>query len=392
MKHIVVVGKYYPPETGGLERYTYDVARVAARAHRVTVLVHNKVRIDSIEKYENVTVIRCGTNKIIKAQPISFSMLSHIRALNPDLILFNAPNFWAAGMLALTRYKCPLIVTHHADVFGRPLLKRAVLPIYHHLLKRAACVIVNSLKNASASTDLPKGTGPLVVIPHGIEANLYHIDETVRQGLLRERYERFGAAPVIGFIGRFVRYKGLSVIVDALARLNEIHVLMIGDGPLRQETEHRAREAGVSDRMHFLGNIDDSAKIRELAIMDVLLLPSTDTTEAFGLVQIEAQLMGVPVIASLLPTGVTDVTVDNETGLFVPPSDPSALAAAIDRLTGDLALAARLGQAGRRHALRNFTFDVFQQRFEELFGALLSEGHLFKESNRTEPLAASGKK
>jgi glycosyltransferase involved in cell wall biosynthesis len=376
MKHIVVIGKYYPPEIGGLERYTYDVARVAARAHRVTVLVHNSTRNDSIEVSGNVTLIRCGTNKVIKAQPISFSMLSHMRGLRPDLILFNAPNFWAAGMLALTRYRGPLIVTHHADVFGRPLLKRAVLPIYHRLLKRAACVIVNSLKNASSSKDLPKGTGPLVVIPHGIEASLYQVDESDRQALLRERRERFGEGPVIGFIGRFVRYKGLSVIVDALTRLSDTHVLMIGDGPLRQETENKAREAGVSERMHFFGNIDEATKIRKLAIMDVLLLPSTDTTEAFGVAQIEAQLMSVPVIASRLPTGITDVTIDNETGLLVPPRDPDALAAAIACLTSDRALATRLGQAGRRHALSNFTFDVFRERFEDLFRVLLTKGRL----------------
>lgn len=376
MKHIAIFGKYYPPETGGLERYTYDVARIAAKGHRVTVIVHSKDRNDSIEESGNVTVVRCGTNKIIKSQPISFSMLSHIRALKPDLILFNAPNFWAAAMLALIRYRGPLIVTHHADVFGRPLLKRAVLPIYHRLLKRAACVIVNSLKNASSSKDLPKGTGPLVVIPHGIDDSLYQIDETYRQKLLRERRERFGNAPVIGFIGRFVRYKGLSVIVDALAQLSDVHILMIGDGPLRQETENRARESGVSERMHFLGTVDEAAKVRALAIMDVLLLPSTDTTEAFGLSQIEAQLMSVPVIASLLPTGVTDVTIDNETGLFVPPRDPAALAAAIARLTSDRALATRFGQAGRRHALRNFTFDVFQRRLEDLFGVVLSRGRL----------------
>ena len=128
MKHIVIIGKYYPPTFGGVERYTYDVARVAARTHRVTVLVHGMEPADSIEQTANLTVIRCGTNKIISSQPISLSMLRHMRSLQPDLVQFNAPNFWAAAMQILSRYKGPLIVTHHADVFGRPILKRALMP------------------------------------------------------------------------------------------------------------------------------------------------------------------------------------------------------------------------------------------------------------------------
>ena len=81
-------------------------------------------------------------------------------------------------------------------------------------------------------------------------------------------------------------------------------------------------------------------------MMDALLLPSVDTTEAFGVVQIEAQLMSVPVIASSLPTGVTDVTLDNETGLLVPPRDPEALGEAILRLIR------RSGSSRLRHLAR----------------------------------------
>jgi glycosyltransferase involved in cell wall biosynthesis len=372
MKHVVIIGKYYPPEIGGLERYTSDVARIAAKSYRVTVLVHNKGPQDSIEQAGNITVIRCGTNKIISSQPISLSMLAHMRSLRPDLLHFNAPNFWAAAMLMLSRYKGPLIITHHADVFGRPFLKRGVMPIYHRLIRKAACIVVNSLKNSAASNDLPPGAGPFVAIPHGVDESAYKIDADDRTKLLNERRRLFGDAPVVGFIGRFVRYKGLSVLVDALAQLKGVHALMIGDGPLRPQTEEQARRAGITARVHFLGNVDEAAKVRLLAMMDVLLLPSTDTTEAFGVAQIEAQLMGIPTLASRLPTGITDITIDNETGLLVPPGDSFALAEAISRLIADRDLAARLGRAGRDHALKNFTFDVFERRFDELFKFTLS--------------------
>jgi rhamnosyl/mannosyltransferase len=372
MKHIVIIGKYYPPEFGGVERYTYEVARVAAEMHRVTVLVHNTGPGDSIEHGGNITVIRCGTNKVISSQPISLSMFAHMRSLRPDLVHFNAPNFWAAMMLILSRYKGPLIVTHHADVFGRPFLRRAVMPIYHRLIRKATCIVVNSLKNVSTSNDLLPDAGPFVAIPHGVDATAYQIDDADREKLAAERRRLFGDVPVVGFVGRFVRYKGLSVLIDAVARLDDVHVLMIGDGPLRSQTEDQVRAAGISDRVHFLGNLDEQGKIRSLAMMDLLLLPSVDTTEAFGVAQIEAQLMEVPVVASRLPTGLTDVTIDNETGLLVPPRDPEALAKAISRLLHDRDLAARLGRAGHAHALKYFTLDVFRQRLHELFETILS--------------------
>jgi glycosyltransferase involved in cell wall biosynthesis len=372
MKHVVVIGKYYPPEFGGVERYAYDVAHIAAKAHRVTVLVHNTGPKDSIERHGNITVIRCGTNKIIRAQPISLSMYGHMRSLQPDLVHFNAPNFWAAAMLLLTAYRGPIVVTHHADVFGRPILKRAVMPIYHRLLRQAACVVLNSLKTGYASSDIPVGAGPLLAIPQGVDASAYNVDGLDRNSLTAERRRLCGDAPVVGFIGRFVRYKGLSVLIDALARLDGVHAMLIGDGPLRHQTKEQAQIAGIADRVHFFGIVDEPTKIRSLAMMDMLLLPSVETTEAFGVVQIEAQLMSVPVIASRLPTGVTDITIDGDTGLLVPPGDAEALTRSISRLINDPALAARLGTAGRAHALENFTFEVFQRRIEELFEAVLS--------------------
>jgi glycosyltransferase involved in cell wall biosynthesis len=371
MKHIVIVGKYYPPEFGGVERYASDVARAAAKSHRVTVLVHNRENADRIEHDGNITVVRCGTAKIINSQPISSSMLKHLRSLQPDLIHFNAPNFWGAAMLALAGHKAPLIVTHHADVFGRPLLKRLVMPIYRHVARGATCVVVNSLKNAVASKDLPTKRCKFAEIPWAVDEKEYSLDENEAAALLAERRHLCGNGPVVGFVGRFVRYKALPVLIDALSRLDNSHGLLIGDGPLREQIEEKVRAAGIADRVHFLGNLDERSKIRAMGMMDMLALPSNDTTEAFGLVQVEAQLMGLPVVASDLPTGVTDVTLHEVTGLLVPPNDSAALAGALSRLINDQALAIRLGAAGRERALRLFTMQGFEKRIAALYDAVL---------------------
>ena len=372
LKHIVIVGKYYPPEFGGVERYTSEVASALSSKYRVTVVVHSRTREESIERTGNLTVIRCATIKTVKSQPLSPSMFKHLRGLKPDLVHFNAPNFWAAAMLSLMNYRVPLVVTHHADVFGRPILRRVVMPIYRRLVRRARYIVVNSLKNVKYSRDLPRGAGSLIEIPHGVDQRLYEIGDAHRADILEERRKRFGNSPVIGFVGRFVRYKGLPILVQSLLHLDNVHVLLIGDGPLRGLIMEQVRAANLTDRVHFLGEVNDTEKVRQLAMMDLLVLPSVDTTEAFGVSQIEAQLMGLPVVASRLPTGITDVTIDNVTGLLVPPGDPVALAHAISRLIGDRALAHRLGLAGRKHALERFTLDTFRKSFGNLFEAAMS--------------------
>jgi glycosyltransferase involved in cell wall biosynthesis len=376
MKHIVIVGKYYPPEFGGVERYVSDVANAVAKRHRVTVVVHNRNSDDNIEHDDNVTIIRCATTKTVSSQPLSPSMFTHLRALKPDLVLFNAPNFWGAAMLLFMNYDAPLVITHHADVFGRPILRRIVMPLYRRLTRRARCVVVNSLTNAQNSRDLPRDTGPIIEIPWGADPSPFAISELRRVEIVAERQQRFGNLPVVGFVGRFVRYKGLSILIEALTHLEGVHALLIGNGPLRSQIEEQVRASNLIDRVHFLGDVDEEKKIRSLAMMDLLVLPSVDTTEAFGLAQIEAQLMALPVIASRLPTGITDVTIDNVTGLLVPPRDPVALAEAISRVLNDRTLAQRLGSAGHKYALERFTLDTFKKSFAELIDAVLCEQSL----------------
>jgi glycosyltransferase involved in cell wall biosynthesis len=83
-------------------------------------------------------------------------------------------------------------------------------------------------------------------------------------------------------------------------------------------------------------------------------------------------MMGLPVVASNLPTGVIDVTLDNVTGLLVPPNDADALAEAISRLISDRELARRLGCAARERALRLFALSVFEERIARVLDTVLS--------------------
>jgi rhamnosyl/mannosyltransferase len=364
----VIVGKYFPPYRGGTEQYTADMARALETQYRVTVLAHNTRAVDETESFgSNTTVIRCGTIFTVKSQPISPSMWWHLARLKPDIIHLHAPNFWAAAALNVLRPNCPLIITHHCDVFGRPLLRKLVLPLYQRLVRRSAALVVTSEKNVKISADLPADIPRVVSIPCGVDERLFTVDSEPSA----EREKRFGSAPVIGFVGRLTRYKGLWVLLDALKKLDDVHAILIGEGELRESLQEAIDASGMGHRVHLVGSVDEARKIREMRLMDVFVLPSIEVTEAFGIVQVEAQLLEKPIVVSELPTGVTDVTLNGQTGLWVPVGDADALAAAIRQLVDDPELAKQYGKAGRRRALANYTGTIFAEHFRRLFAEYL---------------------
>jgi glycosyltransferase involved in cell wall biosynthesis len=172
-------------------------------------------------------------------------------------------------------------------------------------------------------------------------------------------------AVVVGFVGRFVEWKGVLTLADAWRsvadRLPGVHLVLAGAGEV--EGEMRARLDGV-ERVHWIGFRNDVAAV--MKALDVLAFPST--MEGFGIAAMEAMAAGVPVIAARA-AALPEVVAHEREGLLVPPRDPVALAGAIERLATDAALRGRLGAAGRERVDREFTVDWMVDQYEHVLGA-----------------------
>jgi len=158
------------------------------------------------------------------------------------------------------------------------------------------------------------------------------------------------------FVGQLVYYKGIDVLLNAAAR-NHFHVAVVGGGALENELRQRADALDISDRVHFLGRLDDDELVAAYHACDLFCLPSTQRSEAFGIVQLEAFAAGKPVVSTDLPSGVPWVNKHNETGLVVPPRDPEALAHAIARILNDSRLRESFGRHARERVCTTFTAD-----------------------------------
>jgi glycosyltransferase involved in cell wall biosynthesis len=152
-------------------------------------------------------------------------------------------------------------------------------------------------------------------------------------------------------LGRLHPNKAFDVLIDAVAALPELHLWIAGEGPDRAALE--ARAAPLGRRVRFLGWREDTGAL--LATADLLVCPSRH--EPLGNVVIEAWAARRPVVAAA-SVGPAALIRDGETGLLVPVDDSAALAAALQRLAGDRALAARLAEAGRRAYETEFTEQV----------------------------------
>jgi len=182
-----------------------------------------------------------------------------------------------------------------------------------------------------------------------------------------------GAALRILAVGRLSYFKGIDVLLRAIAQVPGASLQVVGDGECRGALEQLARELRVESRVRFSGRIDmdaggDVALQAAYAQADVFCLPSTDRAESFGLVLLEAMRARLPVIASAIPgSGVNYVVRHEETGLLVPPGDATALAAALRRLAGDAPLRAGFGASGQRRWRDEFTLDRSAEQTLELY-------------------------
>ncbi|HZS25115.1 MAG TPA: glycosyltransferase [Gaiellaceae bacterium] len=172
-------------------------------------------------------------------------------------------------------------------------------------------------------------------------------------------------------VGRLIPIKGHIVLLRAFAearqQLPSLELEVAGRGPLEPALRALALELGIADSVRFLGHVSPIQAAIERAA--VVVVPSMG--EGFGMVALESMERARPVIAAAIG-GLGELVRDGETGVLVPPGEADSLRDAIVRVAGDLDLARRMGEAGRRRALSRFLQSFCTERTELLYEGALS--------------------
>jgi glycosyltransferase involved in cell wall biosynthesis len=393
---VLHVGKFFPPHPGGIERCLADMCgALTARGVAVAALAHAEPGAKSIQRRDpagfDVTLAACHGQLLYAPLSPSFPFLLKrtLADFRPDLLHLHLPNTSAFfTLLSPAARRLPWVVHWHADIpldTRRRLLRLAYgayRPWERAMLRRAKAIIATSQPYLDSSAALAPWLKKTHVIPLGIADSPIASDRAAATAgdspLISPRPSALRPPLRILAVGRLSYFKGIDVLLRAIADVAETSLVVIGDGECRKALERQARSLGIEARVQFVGRLDmDPAGDMTLRAAyenaDVFCLPSTDRAESFGLVLLEAMRARLPAIASAIAgSGVGFVVREGETGLLVPPGDAAALANALRRLAADAGLRARMGAAGAQRWQQEFTLDRAADRVLRLYEQVLA--------------------
>ena len=206
-------------------------------------------------------------------------------------------------------------------------------------------------------------------LPNFLEERAFnHVTGEVRSARRRGWGVPQGAF-LIGTVARLASVKNHALVLRALQRLDEdVHLVLIGEGPLRRALEELAKELHVDRRVHFTGQLVETDNLHQFFDVSVLCSRS----EGFPNTVIEALAAGCPVVATPVG-GVPEVIIERQTGLLVPVDQPDALAESVRELRRDAALRKRLSEAGPARARSQYHQTLVIARLEALYQSLARE-------------------
>jgi len=377
---ILVALTYYRPHISGLTIYVERAARaLAARGHEVQILTSQYDRRLPLEE------VRDGVR--IRRVPVWFRVSKGVimptigiwatrLARWADVLWLHLPQFDAAGIALRGRlFRKPVVLTYHCDVTLPPGLINRLANIAVHLMDHLAARLANAIVTytedyARHSPYLSRYLHKVRIIPPPVEIP---IPQPEAVAAFRARWGLENRV-VIGMAARLAAEKGVEYLLEALPHILAVYpnARVLFAGPYQNvlgEEAYARRLAPLFERYRdhwtFVGVLEPEEMAAFFASCDVVVLPSLNATESFGLVQVEAMLCGTPVVASDLP-GVRVPTQTTGMGLTVPPRDSVALARAILEVLANRPAFCRPREWVEQHYNTERTATEYEALFREL--------------------------
>ena len=368
---ILHIGKFYPPENGGIETVTLNCAESEAKnGHSITVLAFTNSKASTLNQ-NGVEVIRCKINMTIASQPISISYLFRLSRLilRNDILHFHFPNLLPLIVLLLSVHRSKLLLHWHADILKNRFINRLVAPLIKLLTRRADVIITTSKIYSDATTYLKRHSGKTWVIPLGI------VDRAspVLRGSGTKKQEC--SKKKILTVGRLVPYKGLETLLDAMEVLpGEYTLSIVGKGELYTSLQENIRSKGLENRVTLLGSLCDTELQKQYESCDVFCLPSISRAEAFGVVLLEAMSFAKPLVTSDVPgSGMSWVNKDGQTGFHFASENAHDLAMKIAEIFKEEKQYLQLCNNSRNRFLQKFELSVVEKLLSEQYKRLSME-------------------
>jgi glycosyltransferase involved in cell wall biosynthesis len=370
---VAIVTPRYPPDVGGVERYSSQVAEGLQSSNALSPLVISTRRgLRTTYTYRNgVPVVRLGAWFKVANTPFSPLWPLQIRRLlanrRVELINAHSPVPGLADAASTVSGGRPMVLTYHSGSMlkGRRIADLAIGIYERRILPRIARR-ADALAVVSPTTQISDYEGTIMV-PPSVDLQSFTFADQGDLATLRLLF--------VGRIDGKATWKGERVLFDALAMVAKdipgIELEIVGDGDGRTGWEKEVAERGLSDRVRFSGMLSGGELVAAYHRASIVVLPSTTEAESFGMCLIEAMACGRAVIGSRIG-GIPFVITDGSDGLLVPAGDAIALARAIVELGADPDRRAAMGLRGREKTQARFSINGLQNTYEKLFEDMLA--------------------
>lgn len=373
----LLITSTFPPRVGGRELYLHSIFS-RFPGGEVVVVTPREGDFESFDSQSPHKIIRIDQDSLmwflrgrrgrlrLSAFLSSLCVRERIDVVHCGVALPDGMSGWLLKRVLGRPY---IVYTYAKEITESPSMERL-----HHdrrrALQEADRVVTISQYTRGELIRLGVDPARIVMIYPGVDATRFQPDGEARQRI-RARHD-LDDRPVLLTVARLIPRKGHDQVIEAmpliLQQVPEVAYLIVGSGPAEEHLRTLAQSRGVAERVIFAGAVSDEDLPAYYNAADLFLMPNREEggdVEGFGIVFLEANACGKPVIGGR-SGGAVDAVTDGETGYLVAPYSSEAIAEAVVRLLTDSALARRMGERGRERVQREFSWERAAQQVRVL--------------------------
>ena len=368
---VLLITNDFPPRDGGIESYLRDFC-ARLDSENLVVLASSRAAEDKLRAYDEslpYRVYRMRDSVLLPLPHVARRAAQIIRTERIDTVWFGA-----AAPLGLLADACRragatrIVATTHGHEVGW-----SMLPVARQVLGRIgkSSDVVTYISRYTRSR-FAAAFGPRAAferLPSGVNIERFSPNPEAGQEI-RQRHGIGKSQPLIVCISRLVRRKGQDMLIrimpEVLRQHPDAQLLIVGVGPLKRELETLAEKLGVSEQVIFAGKVSFEDLPAYYNAATVFAMPARTRgrgldVEGLGIVYLEAQACGVPVVAGN-SGGAPETVIDGETGIVVDGGSRSSITAGLLEILDNPQRAAAMGCRGREHVVESWTWEVMAAR------------------------------
>jgi glycosyltransferase involved in cell wall biosynthesis len=391
--NILYLTQFFSATRGGGPLIFYDLATALSEIGHKIYIICNVATEEAVAENVKLYTVKPYLSNTNELPPSPIQNLRYItnsvlcgagiaRKKKIDIIHTNSFTPVIAGSILSKMYRIPMVASIY-DIFTNsdksnwkkwveyndlPRYYSTIGRIYEKISLNMPFNLIHTISNTTKSDImLHKNNRNIEVVYPGINDKLYQRSDTI--------YDDF-----VLYIGRLVFYKNLDILIKAftevIKELPNARLIVVGDGPMKEEWEELARSVGVSNNLLFTGHISHEEKLDLLRRCAVLALPSV--FEGFGLVILEAFAMGKPVLVADIPP-LDEIVNQDVDGFLLAHNDPNQWARTVINLLADKQLCRKMGSEAAKKIKVKFDFKSYIKRMESLYAGVIGNSGKYQE-------------